>query len=639
VSLVILMLFSSAVYVPAGLFKAPIVANAQQSCTPQDSVSWVMVVPPSSLNPNTLVTPSGTDTPALIMFGMYYSPQGVPEQNGTFDQHTSVTDWITHNSNYTQWMFHIKPGLRWSNGQNVTAEDLIASYSTKMYYNSSYDILGLGPEIKDSYALNSSTAVYDLNVSDAQLANKFSVDTIGSVVFPASIVNQYGAAYPNLGTTISMGPYYVSNYSAGQFQMTLLRNPYFQPQPKWCQITINFVESLSQTANNLLSGSTDVGQVEPSNVPAILKDPNLQVLDEKGMFQTSLEYNITVYPYNMTAFRQALAYGINQNNIVQQAFAGYAATAYGSEGTVYNASNSYWFNPNIKKYDFNQTASLALLNSIGITKGSDGLLHYPNGTAVSITLWAATDSAVDVIGAQSIKSDLQNLGFTVNVQTTSSANIIGDYATNVDNIARTGLILATTTLGVWGFILDDVLPGWDVYFTPTVPNIYWEYPPSVNDQYQSNLSAIYATDNQTQLRQYAYNIQAINSQNLPTIMLAFPDEIWAFNTQRWTGWPTQGQFFVWAGFVPNPEPLLNIQPVSSETTSTSTSPVTTTTSSASSSSPSSTSSQPSTSLSTTQSSSGGTNLALLAGVAIVVVVVIVGAAVFLRRPKRPAAPG
>jgi peptide/nickel transport system substrate-binding protein len=623
------MLLSSAVTVPAGLFKVPIVANAQQACSPQDTLTWTLVVPPSSINPNTLVTPSGTDTPALLIFGQYYSPQGVPEQNGTFDYNTSVTDVITHNANYTQWMFHLKPGLRWSNGQNVTAQDLLASYSTKMWYNSSYDILGLGPEINNSYALNSSTAVYNLNMPDAQLANKFSVDTIGSVVFPASIVNQYGAAYPNLGTTTSMGPFYVSNYSAGLFQMTLLRNPYFEPQPKWCQISVNFVESLSQTANNLLSGSTDVAQVEPSNVPAILKDPNLQLLDEKGMFQTSLEYNITVYPYNMTAFRQALAFGINQSKIVQQAFSGYAATAYDSEGTVYNNSQSYWFNPNIKQYNFNQTESLALLNSINITKGSDGLLHYPNGTAISITLWAATDSAVDVIGAQAIKTDLQNLGFTVNVQTTSSANIIGDYASNVGNIARTGLILATTTLGVFGFILDDVLPGWDVYFTPTVPNIYWEYPPSVNDEYNSNLSAIYATDNRTALQQYAYNIESINAQNLPTIMLAFPDEIWAFNTQRWTGWPTQGQYFVWAGFVPNPEPLLHIQPVSSATSTTT--PVTTSTTSSSLTN----TTQPSNSTSTT-TSTGGSSLVLIAAIVVVVVIVIAVAAVFLRRPKKPA---
>jgi ABC-type transport system substrate-binding protein len=528
-----------------------------------------MVIPPTSINPNTLVTASGTESPALLLFGEYYSPEGVPEPNGTFDQAASVTDWVSHNSNYTQWMFHIKPGLVWSNGQNVTAQDYIASYSTKMWYNSSYDILGLGPEIKSAYALNSSTAVYNLNVSDAQFANKMSVDTIGSVVFPASVVNQYGAAYPNLGTNIAMGPFYISNYSAGAFQMTLLRNPYYQPQPKWCEINVNFVDSLSATSTNLLSGSTDIAQVAPQNAASILKNSNMQLLDERGMFTTSLEYNITNYPFNMTAFRQALAFGINQTQLVNQAFAGYAATAYNSEGTVWSGSNSSWYNPNIKKYDFNQTESLALLNSIGITKGSDGLLHYPNGTAITLNLWAATDSAVDVLGASVIKSNLQNIGFTVNVQTTSSANIIGYYASNVDNIARTGLILATTTLGVWGFILDDVLPGWDVYFTPTVPNVSWEWPPSVQNEYSSNLSAIYATDNTAQLKQYANNIQAINAVNLPTIMLAFPDELWAFNTQHWTGWPTAGQYLVWAGFVLNPTALLNIQPTGTGSSSSS----------------------------------------------------------------------
>jgi ABC-type transport system substrate-binding protein len=512
----------------------------------------------------------------------------------------------------------------------VTASDLVASYSTKFYYDPAYDILGLGKEIKSAFALNGTTAVYRLNVSDAQLANKFSVDTIGSVVFPASVVNSRGPAYANLGTDTVMGPFYISNYSAGQFQMTLLRNPYYQPQPRWCKINVNFVESLAQTSVSLLAGSTDVAQVEPSNVPAVLKVPNLQFLDEKGMFTTSLEYNITVYPYNMTAFRQALAYGINQSKLVQQAFNGYASTAYDSEGTVWAGSHSYWYNPNIRKYNFNQSQSIALLSTIGIKKGTDGLLHYRNGTAVTINLWAATDGVVDVIGAASIKADLQNMGFSVNVHTTSSANIIGYYASNVQGIARNGLILATTTLGVWGFILTDVLPGWDVYYTPTVPNKYWEYPPKIDAQYQNNLSAVYATDNRTKLKQYADNIQAINAQNLPTIFLALPDELWAFNTQHWSGWPTQGQYLVWAGFVFNPQPLTSIQPISGASSSTTISSVT------------SSSVANSTSSATTQSGPsgyGGTTLLLVAGV-IVVIVVIVGAVLGLRRRKpRPAQAG
>ena len=48
----------------------------------------------------------------------------------------------------------------------------------------------------------------------------------GTPVLPASVINQYGASYPNLGTDLSMGPFYVSNYTVSSTQMVMYRTPY-----------------------------------------------------------------------------------------------------------------------------------------------------------------------------------------------------------------------------------------------------------------------------------------------------------------------------------------------------------------------------------------------------------------------------
>jgi peptide/nickel transport system substrate-binding protein len=604
-------------------------AAQSTTCPSNDILHWTLVVPPDSINPNTLTNQ------ALLIFMEYYGVQGDEMPNGTIDTLTSVTDRITHNANYTLWMFHLKP-LVWSNGANLTVDDVLASFSPGFYFNKTYDVLAMGPEVNKTYAVNSSTAAFVLNAPDAMWANKMSVPSVGFTIFPKSIVDQYGPAYPNLGTNVVLGPFYIANYTAGSFTMTMLRNPYYKPQPTVCKIEINFVESVSQTTESLLAGTSDWAQIEPSNAASILKDPNLHVFAEPAMETTTLEYNNTIYPYNMTAFRQALVFGINQSQLIQQAFSGYGYTAYDSMGLVPSASHSVWYTPNIKHYSYNVTEAMSLLNSIGMTKESDGMLHYPNGTVVTMTLWAPTDTTVDTIGSNVLVSNLAKLGITVTVQSVSIASIIGDLASNVDNIARTGVILLTSTADDFGFILDNVLPGPAIYWIAPVSGYTWEWPQFVQNEYLSNISAIDLTDNQTALQQYTYNVEALNAQYLPTIILAYPDELYAYSTQRFTGWVTPPNNFVYGSTTLNPNSLLTLTSVSSGSSTSVSSVSSNSTSSAPVTNASSSSS--STAQTTTSSSGGSSNLTLIAVAVVVVVVIVAALAAMMTRRKKPPAP-
>jgi ABC-type transport system substrate-binding protein len=212
----------------------------------------------------------------------------------------------------------VAPGTKWADGTNVTSQDILTSYGPDFYLNSTYDILGLGSEVAKEYALNSSTAVYQLTAPDPLFDQKLGGSYYGGV-YPASVIGSQGNSYDFFGNTKVDGPFYAVNYSAGQTTMTLLRNPYFRPQPNISEIDINFVETLSLTSTYVLSGASDLAQVEWSLIPAVSKNPNVGLIDEKGFDMTTLEYNDSVYPYNITDFRQALAYGINQSDLINRA--------------------------------------------------------------------------------------------------------------------------------------------------------------------------------------------------------------------------------------------------------------------------------------------------------------------------------
>ncbi|MDA4130495.1 MAG: ABC transporter substrate-binding protein, partial [Thaumarchaeota archaeon] len=135
--------------------------------------------------------------------------------------------------------------MTWSNGQPVTAQDILNTYSSKFALNSTVDFLNLHGEVSREYALNTSEAVFVLNQSDAHFPEKAG-QNVYTTVYPQSYVNQ-GVSYSGInGTDVADGPFYVSNYTAGQTQMVLLRNPYYKPLPTACEIIVNFVEANSQ---------------------------------------------------------------------------------------------------------------------------------------------------------------------------------------------------------------------------------------------------------------------------------------------------------------------------------------------------------------------------------------------------------
>lgn len=562
---------------------------AGQTTSASGVFRMTLVVQPNSINPLTLTTGSSGG----ILIGMQYYGSPIPAPDGSLDSSVAVTDWISHNANYSTWMFNVKPGLKWSDGSSVTSQDILATFGPNFGFNATYDYLGMGPEVTSEYPLNSSTAVFVLNTPDAHWPDKFNWD-LYSPVYPAKFVNNSGAANNNFGTNVEVGPFYVSNYQEGQTQMVMLRNPYYSPQPTIQQIDINFVESLGLTTTYLQSGTTDLAPVEPSAASSVLKNTNMHILDEKGLYVSDLQYNDSIYPFNMTAFRQALAYGINQSDFINQAYNGYGVSAYNAEGVV-SPLASAWYNPNIPKYSYNTTMALSLLRSVGITQNSNGKLQYSNGTAVSLSLWTDTDNTEDTIGVTVVQSDLQNLGFNINLQTTSLANIVSDYGSNIGGI-RSGIILTTANPPVWGNPYLDALPGWDVYWPATTPNHYWEYPPSADAEYQSNYSAFLATADTAQEQQYLNNIQSLNAQFLPTLVLAYPDALWGYNTQTWSNWPSG--YIEYGAQIMNGTAFVNLQPASSSVGS-------------------------------------PTNYTLIAG-AIIAVIVIVGAGAFLysRRKKR-----
>lgn len=622
----------------------PSLLSSGASCPTNRTITAVTEPIPSSFN---FLNPSGDSTyfvGSLEFLGLSPFPL---QPNGSLDWTDTLTNWITSNSNYTQWLFHIKPGATWSNGTAVTAQDVVTWASPSYALNPQYDFVGLHSQVTGVHAVNSDTAEFDLNVSDAQFPNLVAMYYYAPVVPPSAVAQGPNAEL--FGTGVADGPWYTSGYTSGETNMLMLPNPYWNgPKPTACALSIIFVENSAAEIPFLVSGQADFATpLSFGNIASLQGLSNIHLHSQNAAFGTQLVYNVTSYPYNVTLFRQALAYSINTTAIVQHAEFGFGVAANNAQGEV--PSTFSFYEPNQVQYPYNVSEALSLLHQLGFSGGGSPStpLLFPNGTAMSLTIYTDTGKAWDPDVARLVGGFLQDLGIAVQTQTVTPQNLAADYSSNAFNI-RNNLVIYSSGgpiyVSPWldGQVGCNVLGnpgcyGWQATPSPYSPSgqTQWLYPASADKQYQSNLTALNNTPptNVSGQVHYLKNIQLLEAQYLPVIMLGYPDAIRAYNTAKWTAWPSY-DFAI--GEYANLTMFNALQPVSSSTTTTTTTQTTTTSITTTASATTSTTTSATTPSTSTTSSSTSTGIAYPGiGVLIVIATIMLASLAFfsMRRNK------
>jgi peptide/nickel transport system substrate-binding protein len=622
---VTLLLAFSSVGLLAG--NALSVSSSAASCPANDILYGATSPIPNSFNQ---LTAAGAGASHVISYIEDLSTTPFPAgPGGALVWDDSLTDWYTSNANYTQWTFNIKPGEMWSNGQPVTSQDMLDFWNSSFALNPQYDITVLHSEITQEKALNTSAFVFYLNQSDAHVPEELSSYDYTNVLPPSDVAqgpsfNDFGpfAAPGDVGT----GPFVVTNYTSGASNVVMYRNPYYKPLPNACELVMYIADSGSAFIPLLAGGKADfAGPIDPADVSSINSIPNMHLWTGPALGLNTMWYNTSWYPYNQAAFRQALAYSINYSQLAQVALNGYAVPAGNAQGMISPYSNLY--NPHVQNYTYDPTQALSLLNSIGITKGSDGHLHFSNGTVVSLTIFYETTFTYLNVEAQAISGYLNQLGMETTTEQCAATICHHAYHTDEYGIDH-NMWLTSGTGQVYTdpyFAAQALCSVAGGCFEPAAATPFPET--SVEKNFNGNLSIVDTSANVTAEDAAVNNIQVINAQYLPQIMLTYPDFLMAYSTARWTNWqanPSTNEFFVENHI--NKTMLATLQPV----TGTVTTPNTQT---GNQSITATTGTQTTSTGTTTSAPTSSTSYILIAAVVVVAIVVIAGVVLFRARRK------
>ncbi len=358
-----------------------------------------------------------------------------------------LAEFWTNSPDGKTWTFRLRKNLRWSDGEPLTADDVMFTWND-VIYNPKIDNVTRDAFIIDGKKFTI-TKVDDLTIQvETPVVYAPFLETFGAGVpiVPKHILEKsvadgtFTSAYSvnsRPEEVVGSGPYRLKEYKAAQYTI-LERNPYFLEVdtngtrlPYLDNIIFTVVPNFDAVALRLLSGEADVDDmIRPMDYDRFkeaegkgkitLLDPGIGLDMTFLCFNENTNMNAKtgrplVDPKKLkwfrdTRFRQAISYGINRDAIIQAAYSGGGLPAYGFD----TPGDKVWFNPNIKAYPYNPAKALELLKDMGIEKrnGND-FLTDADGNKIEFVLNANTGSSVAEKCCVLVQNDLKKLGINL----------------------------------------------------------------------------------------------------------------------------------------------------------------------------------------------------------------------------------
>jgi peptide/nickel transport system substrate-binding protein len=349
--------------------------------------------------------------------------------------------WET-NADGTEVTFFLRRGVRWHDGQPLTAADVVFTFDAiydERVPNSAKNILLVdGQRIKVD-AVDDYTVRLRLPHSFAPLLNALAgapivpKHVLGPALEAGEFAQQWGIDTPP-AQIIGSGPYKLDKYVPAQY-LHLVRNPDYwmrddagQPLPYLREETMRIVADQNTAYLKFLAGETDIHTPRPEEVPdlraqAAQRDISVQELGlDTGTLFVTFNRNPAHYRQNGKPdprltwftdlnFLRAIAHSIDRQAMVDTVMHGFGKPAV----SYLSPENQQFYNPNLSDYPYDLDRARQLLAEGGyVDRDGDGVLEDRNGTPIEFTLYTNAGNQLREKLCAMLKQDWESLGIKVN---------------------------------------------------------------------------------------------------------------------------------------------------------------------------------------------------------------------------------
>ena len=296
-----------------------------------------------------------------VLFNIF---EGLVKPNSDGEMIPAVAEKYTLSEDGTTYTFTLREGVKFHNGQTVTAEDVVYSINrcAAVPEGQEKPLVAAFSAVKSVEALDEKTVAVTIAQRDLEF-----ISYMTAAIIPADYENQATAP-------VGTGPFrFVSRTPQQDFVMERFED--YWGAPAWLdKVTYKICENADALVMNLNGGSIDLC-AHLTSAQASQLNQSFQVLEGTMNLVQAIYLNNQAKPFDNQLVRQALCYAIDRQGIMDMVADGHG-TAVGS--SIYPAFTKYFLPELVDKYPHDVAKAKELLAQAGYPDGFDMTISVPN---------------------------------------------------------------------------------------------------------------------------------------------------------------------------------------------------------------------------------------------------------------------
>jgi peptide/nickel transport system substrate-binding protein len=479
----------------------------------------------------------------------------------------SLATGCEHSEDYTTWTCTLRDGILWSDGTPLTSEDVAFTYR--------FVIDNKIPQYKSYFPGNPVFTTPDPHTLVWTAEEPTFAPSMPPWVYivPEHVWSQYDGlslkdirAVSGLNPVVS-GPFMLTSWTHGQ-GFTMERNPNFWgPAPTVDRVDYRVYTNQEAMIQALKNGEIDIADgLAPSLINSVSNTPNVTVQKVVSDWWLNLAFNFggqgpdadPLPALHDLTVRTAIEMAIDKSAIVRKVYQGAATTG----DTIVRPASTYWHLDISadQELPFDPVAANRMLDDAGyLDTDGDGVREDPaTGDALELRMPVSTETSGAKDAGELIVGFLKQINIKVDLLPADDSLM--------DEYWGTGNFDAY----IW-YWSGDPDPNYQLFVFTSEQCAAWSdgcWKDTHFDQlYEQQRSMM----DQTQRQKIVKDAQQYEYEQVPGVVLAYPNWLEAYRNDRFTGWiPSPGaQGYLLPTY--NYDSLLSIKPVAGVTTGGSTS--------------------------------------------------------------------
>jgi peptide/nickel transport system substrate-binding protein len=275
-------------------------------------------VPAAAINPITIADNGGLEMLCQVGDFLIFDNTGRP---GPHLIPSLATSWKP-NSDGSVWTFKLRQGVKFHNGQPMTADDVVYTLQQQCDPKNAANALSVFGGILSPSGVkkvDDATVAFHLNQPIGSFPYLVSSDNYNSIIVPK------GTNFATWQKTmIGTGPFKLKSYTQNVGANFVANPDYWGAKPKLAGSAWTFYQSQSPMILALQGGQVDmISALSQAGASALFNNPSYKIVQIPASLHRELSMRTDHTPFNDARVRQAMALSVDRPGLVKALLAGF----------------------------------------------------------------------------------------------------------------------------------------------------------------------------------------------------------------------------------------------------------------------------------------------------------------------------